>query len=93
MVQEGDQQLDDFSYSLGLKIASEGGSINEVLWESPAFRAGLAKDMQVVAIDGMAYNADRLKRTLVAAQSSKVPLMTMSMGLMRVESGLVSKRR
>ena len=71
---EGDQQLDDFSYSLGLKIASEGNRINEVLWESPAFRAGLAKDMQVVAIDGMAYNADRLKRALVAAQSSKAPI-------------------
>ena len=71
---EGDQQLDDFSYSLGLKIASEGDRINEVLWESPAFRTGLAKDMQVVAIDGMAYNADRLKRALVTAQSSKAPI-------------------
>ena len=35
---------------------------------------GLAKDMQVVAIDGMAYNADRLKRALVTAQSSKAPI-------------------
>ncbi|HPU50589.1 MAG TPA: hypothetical protein PK359_03435, partial [Burkholderiaceae bacterium] len=57
---EGSQQLDDFSYSLGLKIASTGGKVNEVLWESPAFRAGLAKDMQVLAIDGMVYNADHM---------------------------------
>ena len=71
---EGDEGFDDFSYSLGLKIASDAGRINEVLWESPAFRAGLAKDMQVIAVDGHAYNAERLKRALVAAQSSKAPI-------------------
>ena len=71
---EGDEGFDDFSYSLGLKIASDAGKINEVLWESPAFRAGLAKDMQVIAVDGHAYNAERLKRALVAAQSSKAPI-------------------
>ena len=71
---EGDEGFDDFSYSLGLKIAGDAGTINEVLWESPAFRAGLAKDMQLVAVDGKAYNAERLKRALVAAQSAKNPI-------------------
>lgn len=71
---EGDEGFDDFSYSLGLKIASDAGKLNEVLWESPAFRVGLAKDMQVIAIDGTAYSAERLKRALVAAQSSKAPI-------------------
>ena len=71
---EGDEGFDDFSYSLGLKIAGEGGKVNEVLWESPAFHAGMAKDMQVIAIDGQAYNAGRLKRALVAAQSGKASI-------------------
>ncbi|MGH8026129.1 MAG: M61 family metallopeptidase [Pseudoxanthomonas sp.] len=68
---ESDQEFDDFSYSLGLKIASDGGKIDQVLWGSPAYLAGLAKDMQVVAVSGMAYNADRLKRAITAAGTAK----------------------
>lgn len=68
---ESEQEFDDFSYSLGLKIASEQGKINEVVWDSPAHAQGLAKDMQVIAVDGMAYDAQRLRRALVAAKSSQ----------------------
>lgn len=71
---EEEQGFDDFSYSLGLKIASEEGKINEVLWESPAHAAGLAKDMQVIAVDGMAYGAQRLKRALSAAKHDRTPI-------------------
>lgn len=68
---ESEQEFDDFSHSLGLKIASEQGKINEVVWDSPAHAQGLAKDMQVIAVDGMAYDAQRLRRALVAAKSSQ----------------------
>ncbi|RZA36976.1 MAG: M61 family peptidase [Lysobacteraceae bacterium] len=71
---ENDDGFDDFTYSLGLKIAREGGKVNEVLWGSPAYRAGMAKDIQVVAVDGLAYSADRLKRAITAATTSKAPL-------------------
>lgn len=71
---ESEQEFDDFSYSLGLKIASEQGKINEVVWDSPAHAQGLAKDMQVIAVDGMAYDAQRLRRALVAAKSSQSPI-------------------
>jgi predicted metalloprotease with PDZ domain len=65
---EGDGEYDDFRYSLGLQVAREEGKINDVLWESPAYRAGLAKDMRLVAVSGMAYNAERLKRAIQAAR-------------------------
>jgi predicted metalloprotease with PDZ domain len=71
---EGDQEYDDFSYSLGLKIASADGKVDAVLWDSPAYRAGLAKDTSVVAVSGMVYNADRLKRAIGAARTDKRPL-------------------
>ena len=71
---ENDQEIDDFSYSLGLKIAREAGKLDEVSWNSPAYRAGLAKDMQVVAVGGTAYTAERLKRAITAAKADGKPL-------------------
>lgn len=71
---ENDQGVDDFSYSLGLKIAREAGKLDEVSWNSPAYRAGLAKDMQVVAVGGTAYTAERLKRAITAAKADGKPL-------------------
>jgi predicted metalloprotease with PDZ domain len=68
---EDDGEYDDFRYSLGLQVAREAGTVNEVLWESPAYRAGLAKDMRLVAVSGMAYNAERLKRAIQAARKDK----------------------
>jgi predicted metalloprotease with PDZ domain len=65
---EGDGEYDDFRYSLGLQVAREEGKVNDVLWESPAYRAGLAKDMRLVAVSGMAYNAERLKRAIQSAR-------------------------
>jgi len=66
---EGDQEMDDFSYSVGFKVARDGGKIEEVSWDGPAYRAGLAKDMQLVAVNGGAYTAERLKRAVVAARN------------------------
>lgn len=71
---ENDQGVDDFSYSLGLRIAREAGKLDEVSWSSPAYRAGLAKDMQVVAVGGTAYSAERLKRAITAAKTDGQPL-------------------
>jgi predicted metalloprotease with PDZ domain len=45
-----------------------------VLWNSPGYRAGMAKDMQVVAVSGKAYSADRLKRAIAAARTNQQPL-------------------
>ena len=64
-------EYDDFRFSLGLSIASDEGKVNEVLWNGPAYRAGIAKDMQVVAVNGIAYKAERLKRAIIAAKLEK----------------------
>lgn len=71
---EGADEVDDFRYSLGLKIARDGGTINEVVWDSPAFAAGLARDVVVVAVDGNAYSAKRLEQAIIAAQSKPKPV-------------------
>ena len=70
----GDGEYDDFRFSLGLSIASDEGKVNEVLWEGPAYRAGIAKDMQVVAVNGIAYKAERLQRAISAAKPGGQPI-------------------
>jgi predicted metalloprotease with PDZ domain len=67
-------EYDDFRYSLGLKIDQDGGTISEVIWDSPAFKAGLARDVVVVAVNGNAYSAKRLKQAITAARSQSKPV-------------------
>ncbi len=57
----------DYTFSLGIAIAREGGRLTEVVWDSPAFRAGLAAGAQLVAVNGQAFDAERLREAVVAA--------------------------
>ena len=70
---EGADDYDDFRYSLGLKIDKDG-AIGEVVWDGPAFKAGLVRDTTVVAVNGEAYDAKRLTRAIVAAKSRSQPI-------------------
>jgi predicted metalloprotease with PDZ domain len=53
----------DLTYSLGMVIGREA-KITDVLWEGPAFNSGFTVGTQIVAVNGLAFDADRLK-TLV----------------------------
>ena len=56
----------DLMYSLGLSLGKEG-SINDVLWDSPAFNAGISPGMSIVAVNGRSYDPDALKDAVTAA--------------------------
>lgn len=56
----------DLTFSLGL-VADKGGRLTEVSWDSPAFSAGLAAGVTLVAVNDMAYTAERLKAAVTAA--------------------------
>ncbi len=45
----------DLSYSLGLSVGKDG-KITDVIWDGPAFRAGLTVGEEVIAANGMAYS-------------------------------------
>ncbi len=51
--------------SLGINVDSKG-EVTMSLWGSPAFDAGVVRGTQIVAVDGEAYSADRLKRAITA---------------------------
>lgn len=74
---ESAHQMHDFSYSLGLRVAQADGRLDQVLWDSPAWRAGLARDMQIIAINDAAWSAQRLQRAVSAAQRDRTPIRLM----------------
>ena len=66
----------DLSYSLGLMIDADKnvGALIDVLWNSPAFAAGLAPSMKIVAVNAEAYNADQLKDAVKASKGGTQPI-------------------
>jgi predicted metalloprotease with PDZ domain len=57
---------DDFLYSLGLAV-DKSGNVDEVYWDSAAFKAGIGRDMTVVAVNSRAYSAAGLREAVKAA--------------------------
>ena len=64
---EAYRKVSDFYYSLGLVLDSNG-RIADVLWNSPAFKAGLSQGFTVIAINGKAYKPELLKSAISAAK-------------------------
>ena len=70
---EARRKVTDLSYSLGMVVDSEA-KLTEVMWEGLAYKNGLTVGTQVVAIDGTAYTADRLKDAIRDATKSRSPI-------------------
>jgi predicted metalloprotease with PDZ domain len=62
------------SYSLGLSVGSDG-VISDVQWGGPAFKAGLTQGLTVVAVNGEAFDGDKLKAAVTAAVKPENPLV------------------
>ena len=70
---ENDRSFVDLSYSLGLTLTADG-TVRSVIWGSPAFKAGVAIGTQLVAVDGLSFDMDELKRTLVDGHGTTTPI-------------------
>jgi predicted metalloprotease with PDZ domain len=68
----------DLGFSLGIKVKE--GSISEVIWESPAFHAGLAPGTKIIRVNETEYSAAELKDA-VARTAGGIPVTA------EVESG------
>jgi predicted metalloprotease with PDZ domain len=71
LYKSGDERakLTSLTYSVGL-VLEKDGKIKEVLWNSPAFKAGLSPSTQIVAVNDVAFEPDRFKEVIKAAQHS-----------------------
>ena len=63
----------DFTYSLGFQTG-ESNNIRSVQWGSPAFKAGLAIGMEIVAVNGRAADADGIAEAITAAKDPTTPV-------------------
>lgn len=63
----------DQTYGVGLAVKNEG-DITTVIWESPAFQAGLAVGMSIVAVNGIEFSGEQFKAALTQARASKKPI-------------------
>jgi len=70
---EANNNTSDFSYSLGLSIAPNG-QVSTVIWGSPAFKAGLARGVQIVSVNGIAYRAEGLKTAITDNKTGAHPI-------------------
>ena len=65
-----------FSIGVDLDDFEKGstGMVSQVIWDSPAFKAGITEGAQILAIDGIAYDADVLKDAIRKAKEAAVPI-------------------
>jgi predicted metalloprotease with PDZ domain len=64
------RHVDDFSYSLGLNI-NHDGRIDDVIWDSVAFKNGITIGTTLVAVNGVAYKAELLRDAMKEAKGNK----------------------
>lgn len=60
-------------HSLGLGIDKDG-RVTSSRWDSPAFNAGIVTGARIVAVNGGAYEADRMREAITAAKGSREPI-------------------
>ena len=58
----------DLTYSIGVTL-NRDGEFTGVQWDGPAFKAGLTVGGKLLAVNGIAYDADRLKEAITAAKT------------------------
>jgi predicted metalloprotease with PDZ domain len=64
---EKKRKVTDLTYSGGLILGKEG-EVSGVLWDSPAFAAGLTVGSRLVALNGRTFDADKFKAAIKARQ-------------------------
>lgn len=69
---ESTGKITNLTYSIGVTVGT-GGVLAAVQWGSPAFDAGLITGVTIVAVNGEAYDADKLKDAIKAAAKPGAP--------------------
>ncbi len=67
------RKVASFAFSLGVVVGKEG-ALRSVVWDSPAFRAGLTQGMQLLAVGGRPYADDVLADAITEAKGAQEPI-------------------
>ena len=73
------QRVVGFGYSLGFDVSTDGGRngagrITNLLWNRPAFAAGLTGRTTLVAVNGRSYTAELLREAIRANRDGRHPI-------------------
>ncbi|HKT86198.1 MAG TPA: peptidase M61 [Novosphingobium sp.] len=60
-------------HSLGVTVDKDG-TVGSVVWDSPAFDAGIVTGAKIIAVDGTVYSPDAMTKAVKAAKARKEPL-------------------
>jgi len=63
----------NLAYSLGLVIG-KGGRVSSVLWDSPAFIAGMTSAAEIIAVNGAVYSDSAIRDAISAAKGGSAPI-------------------
>ena len=63
----------DHTYSLGLVVDNDA-IVSSVRWDGPAFKAGLTAGSKLIAVDGLAYEPERLQSAIARTKTSAQPV-------------------
>ncbi len=63
----------NLQYSLGINVENSG-EVSLSHWGTPAFDAGVVRGATIVAVDGEAYSADRIKSAIATAKAGCGPI-------------------
>ena len=63
----------NLNYSLGMVIGREG-RLTDVRWGGPAHTAGLTIGSQIIAVDGITFDPDKLKTAIKNAKGNTTPI-------------------
>ncbi len=63
-----DAKVNSLVYSLGVTIDKDN-AVSATQWDSPAFNAGVVTGSKILAVNGVAYSADELKKAITAAKT------------------------
>lgn len=79
----------NLTYSLGMTVG-KNGHVNTVLWDGPAFKAGLTTAAEIIAVNGRTYSDEILRDAIAAAEGGKDPIRLIVKSGKRVREVLVS---
>ncbi|WP_045761632.1 M61 family metallopeptidase [Xanthomonas albilineans] len=64
----------NFAWSIGL-VMNDDASINDVVWDGPAFKAGISTGATLLAVNGQDYSRDTLKQAIAEAKGGTAPIV------------------
>ncbi len=73
--QEERSRTVNLGFSLGLSVSSrERGKVTDVIWDSPAFKAGLTTAATLIAVNGREFSPELLLDAIRAAKNTQQPI-------------------